>query len=87
MTAVKVIREQDPVETGDDFLRVSCRDDADGTGVTTVIERVLAGGSGGGSLRQRRLFAGLCVSPEAALALATAYAEHKGIPVVYAEVR
>lgn len=86
MATVKVIRDHDPALAGDDFLRVSCRDEANGTGVTTVIERVLAPAGGNGSRRLRRLFAGLCVSPDAALALATAYAEHKGIPIVYAEV-
>jgi hypothetical protein len=86
MKAVKVIRDQDPTQAGDDFLRVSCRDDADGTGVTTVIERVLARDGDTGCWRFRRLFDGMCVSPEAALALATAYAEHKGIPIVYADV-
>ena len=86
MTGVRVIRDQDPTQAGDDFLRVSCRDEADGAGCTTVIERVLARNSDSGCWRFRTLFDGMCVSPEAALALATAYAEHKGIPVVYADV-
>jgi hypothetical protein len=85
---VRVIEDQDPTQAGDDFLRVSCHGD-EATGVFTTIERVL------GSLdaatrpaegwRFRKLFDGLLASREAALRLATAYARHKGVPVVYAE--
>jgi hypothetical protein len=89
VNSVVVIRDQDHAEAGDDFLRVSCeRDEA--TGVFTRIERVLGGACGSestGGWRLRKLFDGLLGSEEAALRLATAYAEHKGIPVVYAETR
>lgn len=86
---VLVIREQDHAETGDDFLRVSCEGD-EATGVFTTIERVLGQACGcesTGGWRLRKLFNGLLGSQEAALNIATAYAEHKGIPVVYAETR
>lgn len=84
MTGVKVMRDEDRTEVVDDYLRVSCREEADGT--ATIIERVLLRGDDTGRWKQRRLFKGCCLSREAALALATAYAEHKGIPVVYTEV-
>jgi len=89
VSKVRVIRDQDPTETGDDFLRVSCQGD-EATGVFTIIERVV-GQAGGdertGSWRFRRLFGGLLGSHDAALTLAEAYARHKGVPVVYAETR
>jgi hypothetical protein len=84
MTGVKVIRDQDPAETVDDYVRVSCREAADGT--ATTIERVLLRADDSGQWKLRRLFKGCCPSADAAVALATAYAEHKGIPVVYTEV-
>lgn len=84
MTGVKVIRDQDPAGVVDDYLRVSCREEADGT--ATIIERVVVRGDDTGRWKLRRLFKGCCPSPGAALALATAYAAHKGIPVVYTEV-
>jgi hypothetical protein len=86
---VRVIRDQDPTHAGDDFLRVSCQGD-EATGVFTIIERVLGqacGAEATGGWKFRKLFDGLLRSPEAALSLATAYARHKGIPVVYAETR
>jgi hypothetical protein len=90
MSRVRVVRDQDASETGDDFLRVSCEGDEE-TGVFTTIERVLGQACGGaastGTWRLRRLFDGMLGSEEAAVDLATAYAEHKGIPVVYAETR
>ncbi len=89
MATVRVIQDEDPTQAGDDFLRVSCEGD-DATGVFTTIERVLGQVSGAGQTggwRFRRLFDGLLASKEAALKLATAYAKHKGIPVVYAETR
>jgi hypothetical protein len=84
---VLVIRDQDPTQAGDDFLRVSCEGD-EATGVFTTIERVLGQASDAEShagWRFRKLFYGLLGSYDAALNLATAYAKHKGIPVVYAE--
>lgn len=89
MDDVRVIEASDPAEAGDDFLRVSCEGDAE-TGVFTVIERVVGparGAEATGSWRLRRLFDGLLASHDAALALATAYARHKGVPVVYAQPR
>lgn len=88
MDSVRVVQDLDPTQAGDDFLRVSCRgDEAEGTGVFTVIERVVASEPRDGlPWRFRRLFDGLFASAEAALEVATAYAKHKGIPVVYAEV-
>lgn len=89
MDQVRVIRDEDPTAAGDDFLRVSCEGD-DATGVFTVIERVVGraiGPESSGCWRLRRLFDGLLGSREAALTLATAYARHKGVPVVYAETR
>ena len=89
MNEVRVIEDQDPTEAGDDFLRVSCRDE-EGTGVFTTIERVLGQACRPevtGGWRFRKLFDGLLRSHEAALSLATAYAKYKGIPVVYAETR
>lgn len=89
MSTVRVIRDQDPTEAGDDFLRVSCHGD-EATGVFTTIERVIGracGAESTGGWRFRRLFDGLLGSYEAALKLATAYAEHKGVPVVYAETK
>lgn len=89
MNTVRVIQDQDPAQAGDDFLRVSCQGD-DATGVFTTIERVLGQGRDAGAAggwRLRRLFDGLLDSPAAALALAMAYARHKGIPVVYAQTR
>ena len=87
MSEVRVIRDQDPTQAGDDFLRVSCRGD-EATGVFTIIERVVGqacGAEATGGWRFRKLFDGLLRSPQAALELATAYAKHKGVPVVYAE--
>jgi len=83
---VRVICDQDPTPTGDDFLRVSCEGEEE-TGVFTTIERVLGAceGEEAHGWRLRRLFGGLLASREAALDLATAYAQHKGIPVVYTE--
>jgi len=86
---VRVIQDLDAAEAGDDFLRVSCRGDEE-TGVFTTIERVLgcpckADGTGG--WRLRRLFDGLLGSREAAVRLATAYARHKGVPVVLADTQ
>jgi hypothetical protein len=89
VTNVRVISDQDPAQAGDDFLRVSCEGD-EATGVFTTIERVLGAACGRGDTsrwRLRKLFDGLLASPEAALRLATAYAKHKGIPVVYAQTR
>jgi len=89
VSKVRVIRDQDPTEAGDDFLRVSCQGD-EATGVFTVIERVLSQACGAeqtGGWRFRRLFGGLLESHDAALDLAEAYARHKGVPVVYAETR
>jgi hypothetical protein len=85
---VRVVQDLDPTQAGDDFLRVSCQgEEAEGTGVFTVIERVVASEPRDGlPWRFRKLFAGLFTSAESALAVATAYARHKGIPVVYAEV-
>jgi hypothetical protein len=86
---VRVIQDRDPAEAGDDFLRVSCEGD-ESTGVFTVIERVVGhvrGAEATGGWRLRRLFDGLLASHEAALALAEAYARHKGVPVVYAQSR
>lgn len=86
---VRVIRDEDPVEAGDDFLRVSCRGE-EGTGVFTTIERVLGqarAAEATGGWRLRKLFDGLLSSQEDALSLATAYAEHKGVPVVLADTR
>ena len=86
---VRVIEDQDPTQAGDDFLRVSCHGD-ETTGVFTTIERVLGQGGAGdatGGWRLRKLFDGLLASYEAAVKLAISYAEHKGIPVVYAETR
>jgi len=86
---VRVIRDTEPAEAGDDFLRVSCEGD-EATGVFTRIERVVvppardAGATGG--WRLRKLFDGLLASHEAAVTLAMAYARHKGVPVVYAPV-
>ena len=87
MTSVRVIRDQDPTQAGDDFLRVSCQGD-EATGVFTTIERVLSRASvahGNRGWRFRKLFDGLLGSYEAAVKLAISYAEHKGIPVVYTE--
>lgn len=89
MSNVRVICDEDPTQSGDDFLRVSCEGE-EATGVFTTIERVLGCGGGDeetGGWRLRRLFGGLLASREAALDLATAYAQHKGVPVVYAETR
>jgi hypothetical protein len=89
MCSVRVIRDQQPQQTDDDFLRVSCAGDA-ASGVTTIIERVVGqacGSESTGTWRLRRLFSGVLGSEEAAMELATAYAEHKGIGVVYAESR
>jgi hypothetical protein len=86
---VRVISDQDPALAGDDFVRVSCKGD-EATGVFTTIERVLGcprEGEGTGGWRLRKLFDGLLDSHEAALRLATAYARHKGVPVVYADMR
>ncbi len=85
--SVRVIQDQDPTQTGDDFLRVSCQGH-ESTGVFTTIERVLgraAATDGTGGWRFRKLFGGLLDSYEAAVKLAISYAEHKGIPVVYTE--
>lgn len=83
---VRVIDEQELPQTSEDFVRVSCEGD-ESTGVFTRIERVL-GRTGGseatGGLRLRKLYDGLLGSREMALTLATAYARHKGIPLVYA---
>lgn len=89
MNRVLVIRDQDLTQAGDDYLKVSCDGD-EATGVFTTIERVLGqacGTEATGGWRLRKLFNGLLGSYEAALSLATAYAKHKGIPVVYAETR
>ncbi len=89
MNSVRVIQDHDPTQTGDDFLRVSCEGD-EATGVFTTIERVLGqacGAEATGGWQLRKLFDGLLDSRDAALRLATAYAQHKGIPVVYAETR
>ncbi len=87
MDKVRVIEDQDPTEAGDDYLRVSCHGD-EATGVFTIIERVV-GQTGGaeatGGWRLRKLFDGLLASKDMALRLATAYARHKGVPVVYAQ--
>ncbi len=82
MNTVRVIESQEYEAAEDDFLRVSCQGD-EVTGVFTTIERVL-GREGARPRRLRRLFDGLLASREAALRLATAYAEHKGVPVIYA---
>lgn len=88
MANVRVVQDLDPTQAGDDFLRVSCRDDSEGTGVFTTIERVVACEPRDGlPWRFRKLFDGLFASAEAALEVATAYAKHKGIPVVYAELQ
>jgi hypothetical protein len=87
--AVRVIEDRDCGEAGDDFIRVSCQGD-DATGVFTTIERVLVRAYGTettGVMRLRRLFDGLLGSHQAAMNLATSYARHKGIPVVYTEKR
>lgn len=89
MSNVRVIQGLDAGQAGDDFLRVSCRGDEE-TGVFTTIERVIGSQSaadGTGGWRLRRLFDGLLRSRDAALQIATAYARHKGVPVVYAETR
>ncbi len=86
---VRVIQDLDAAQAGDDFLRVSCRGD-EATGVFTTIERVIgcpAQPDGTGGWRLRRLFDGLLRSRDAALQIATAYARHKGVPVVYAETQ
>jgi hypothetical protein len=83
---VRVIQDRDPTQTGDDFVRVSCEGD-EATGVFTIIERVVADARQGVGWRFRKLFHGLLGSEAAALDLATAYAEHKGVPVVYAEMK
>ena len=86
---VRVIRDQDPTQAGDDFLRVSCQGD-EATGVFTTIERVVGrvcAADGTGGWRFRKLFDGLLESYDAAVKLATAYAAHKGIPVIYTETR
>lgn len=82
MNTVRVIESQEYEAAEDDFLRVSCQGD-EATGVFTTIERVLVC-DGERPRRLRRLFDGLLASREAALRLATAYAEHKGVPVIYA---
>ncbi|MCC7258281.1 MAG: hypothetical protein IT486_07905 [Gammaproteobacteria bacterium] len=87
MNGVRVIEDRDPTQAGDDFLRVSCQGD-EATGVFTIIERVVGqacGAQATSGWRLRRLFGGLLSSRDAALRLATAYARHKGVPVVYAE--
>ena len=90
--SVRVIQDEDPTQAGDDFLRVSCQGH-EATGVFTTIERVLGradmteGDGEGNGWRFRKLFDGLLESYEAAVRLAISYAEHKGIPVVYAETR
>jgi len=89
VNTVRVIQDQDPTQAGDDFLRVSCQGD-EATGVFTTIERVLGqacGAQSTGSWQLRKLFDGLLDSRDEALKLATAYAQHKGIPVVYAQTR
>jgi hypothetical protein len=89
MSTVRVIRDQVPAQADDDFLRVSCEGDAE-TGVFTIIERALGQACGAettGTWRLRKLFDGMLGSEQAAVELAKAYAEHKGIPVVYAESR
>ncbi|MCK6371165.1 MAG: hypothetical protein L6Q83_07540 [Gammaproteobacteria bacterium] len=89
MSAVRVIVDSEAGEPGDDFLRVSCRGDAE-TGIFTRIERVIGQMTrpdGTGSWRLRKLFDGVVGSEAAALALARAYAQHKGVPVVYAPRR
>lgn len=83
MNTVRVIENPEYEVAEDDFLRVSCRGD-DATGVFTTIERVLGDEEGTRPRRFRRLFDGLLASREVALRLAMAYAEHKGVPVVYA---
>ncbi len=82
MSTLRVIENLEYEVAEDDFLRVSCRGD-EATGVFTTIERVLAC-EGARPRRFRRLFDGLLASREVALRLAMAYAEHKGVPVVYA---
>ena len=90
VNSVRVIRDQDPTQAGDDFLRVSCHGD-EATGVFTTIERVVGracvADDGARGWRFRKLFDGLLESYDAAVKLATAYAKHKGIPVVYTETR
>lgn len=89
VSTVRVVQDDDPTQVGDDFLRVCCDGDEE-TGVFTTIERVVGrayGEHNTGIWRLRRLFDGLLASQDDALRLATAYAEHKGIPVVYAETR
>jgi hypothetical protein len=86
---VRVIEDHELAQAGDDFLRVSCEGD-EATGVFTTIERVLgqsASAEATGGWQLRKLFDGLFASRDAALRVATAYARHKGIPVVYAEKR
>jgi hypothetical protein len=82
------VQDFDPTKTGNDFLRVSCRgEESEGTGVFTIIERVVVSEPRDGlPWRFRRLFDGLFANADAALEVAKAYARHKGIPVVYAEV-
>ncbi len=76
--------DRDCGEAGDDFIRVSCSGDDD-TGVFTRIERVRVrtlGTESTGVMSLRRLFNGLLATHQTAMNLATAYARHKGIPVV-----
>lgn len=84
---VRVIENQDLTQAGEDFLRVCCRSDAR-NGVFTTIERVLGKpcvAERTGGWRLRKLFNGLLRDEAAALQLATAYAQHKGIPVVFTQ--
>ena len=88
MERIRVVQDSDATHTGDDFLRGSfLGEDAEGTGVMTVIERVVASEQRAGQpWRFRRLFDGIFASMDAALEVALAYARHKGIPVVYTEL-
>ncbi|MBM4195905.1 MAG: hypothetical protein FJ197_02220 [Gammaproteobacteria bacterium] len=89
VNAVTLMDDRDCGEAGDDFIRVSCTGD-DETGVFTRIERVRVrdfGSESTGVMSLRRLFAGLLTTHAAAMELATAYARHKGIPVVCSRPR